>query len=168
MLNLNTVKADIEHWIVNFVEVPDPALNGWPPCPYARKARLERDYDVRLGLSPMHDLLDLAQAGLGGKSVVLLVYEPEFVSHEELDTAIFMANQKHLIPKDLIALEDHPNDPEIVNGISMNQGQYAMALVQSLSDLNAKARVMAAKGFYESWPEEYLETLFQNREDPRK
>jgi len=116
----------------------------------------------------MHDLIDLAQAGLGGKIVVLLVYEPEFVSHEELDTAIFMANQKHLIPKDLIALEDHPNDPEIVNGISMNQGQYAMALVQSLSDLNAKARVMAAKGFYESWPEEYLETLFQNREDPRK
>jgi hypothetical protein len=168
MLNLNTVKADIEHWIVNFVEVPDPALNGWPPCPYARKARLERDFEVKLGLSPMHDLIDLAQTGLGGKSVVLVVYDPKFISHEELESAIVIVNQKHLIPNNLIALEDHPDDPEIVNGISMNQGKYAMALVQNLSDLNAKAKQMASKGFYESWPEDYLELLFENREDPRK
>jgi len=56
---------------------------------------------------------------------------------------------------------------EIVNGICMNQGTYALALVQSLSDLNVKARLMATKGFYDSWPEDYLTALFQHREDPR-
>jgi hypothetical protein len=65
-------------------------------------------------------------------------------------------------------LEDHPHDPEIVNGISMNQGKYAMAMCQSLSDLNAKAKLMASKGFYDSWPEEYLIALFQHRQDPRQ
>jgi hypothetical protein len=68
---------------------------------------------------------------------------------------------------DLLALEDHPGDPEIVNGVVMNQGTYALVLVQSLSDLNQKAKAMAAKGFYDTWPEEYLKALFQHREDPR-
>jgi hypothetical protein len=49
----------------------------------------------------------------------------------------------------------------------MNQGTYALALVQSLSDLNAKAKQMANRGFYHSWPEEYLTGLFQHRQDPR-
>lgn len=51
-MDLETVRADIEQWIQNFVEVPHPDLGGWPPCPYARKARLERDFEVRLGRDP--------------------------------------------------------------------------------------------------------------------
>ena len=167
MLKLDTVQHDIEQWISNFVEVKNPALGGWPPCPYARKARLERDFEVRLGLAPIHDLVQLSQRGLGGKSVVVLAYDPDHVSHQELSYAIATVNQKFLLPNDLLALEDHPGDPEIVNGVSMNQGTYALALVQSLSDLDAKAKIMAAKGFYDSWPEEYLQALFQHRADPR-
>jgi hypothetical protein len=49
----------------------------------------------------------------------------------------------------------------------MNQGTYALALVQSLSDLNAKAQQMANRGFYHNWPEQYLQSLFQHRQDPR-
>jgi hypothetical protein len=168
MLNLDIVKQDIERWIIDFVEVKSPALGGWPPCPYARKARLERDYDVRLGLMPMHDLVEISRKGLGRKSVVVIVYEPDDITHDELAWAISTANERFLLPKDLLALEDHPADPEIVNGVTMNHGKYALALVQSLSDLNAKAKIMANKGFYDSWPEEYLEQLFQHRQDPRK
>jgi hypothetical protein len=68
---------------------------------------------------------------------------------------------------DLLALEDHPHDVEIVNGVCMNQGTYALALVQSVSDLNTKAQIMARKGFYDTWPEDYLQALFQHRQDPR-
>ena len=168
MLNLELVKRDIEQWIVNFVEVPHPALGGWAPCPYARKARLDRDFDVRLGLAPAHDLIEISKKGLDGKSVVVIVYEPDFISHEELSSTIFMINQKFLLPNDLLALEDHPADPEIVNGVSMNQGTYALALVQCLSDLDQKSKMVASKGFYNTWPEEYLEMLFQHREDPRQ
>jgi hypothetical protein len=77
------------------------------------------------------------------------------------------ANEEFLLRNDLIALEDHPADAEIVNGVCMNQGTYALALVQSVSDLNAKAKTMAEKGFYHNWPEEYLQGLFQHRKDPR-
>jgi len=167
MLNLKTVKQDIERWITDFVEVPHPALGGWAPCPYARKARLEQDYDIRLGLAPIHDLVQISKNGLGGNSVVMFAYDPKDTSFKELSYAIDLCNKEFLLPNDLLALEDHPDDPEIVNGVSMNQGTYALALVQSLSDLNAKAKLVARNGFYKEWPEEYLTALFQHREDPR-
>jgi hypothetical protein len=167
MLNLETVKTDIERWLVDFVEVPHPALGGWAPCPYARKARLDQDYEVKLGLAPIHDLIQVSQKGLEGKSVIIFAYDPTDISYTELSYAINVCNREFLLPNNLLSLEDHPDDPEIVNGVSMNQGTYALALVQSLSDLNEKAQLMASKGFYATWPEEYLQALFENRKDPR-
>jgi hypothetical protein len=49
----------------------------------------------------------------------------------------------------------------------MNQGKYALVLVQSLSKLNVAAKQMGSKGFYHAWPEEYLTELFEHRQDPR-
>ena len=168
MLNLNIIQADIEKWIVDFVEVPHPALGGWAPCPYARKARLDRDFEVRLGLAPLHDLIKISKEGLGGKSVIIIAYNPETHTYKDFSAALDIANREFLLPNNLLALEDHPADPEIVNGVSMNQGTYALALVQSLSDLNQKAELVARKGFYNTWPEEYLTALFQHRTDPRQ
>lgn len=167
MLNLAQVEKDIQHWIENFVEVAHPALGGWAPCPYARKARLDRDFEVRLGLAPIHDLVKISRNGLGGKSVVIIAYDPKEYSHKRFSQELDIANKEFLLPNDLLVLEDHPDDLEIVNGVCMNQGNYALALVQGLTDLNHKAQLMASKGFYDSWPEEYLQALFQHRKDPR-
>ena len=166
MLDLATVQQDIESWIENFVEVPHPALGGWPPCPYAKKARLERDFEVGLGKDPYWDACDISIKGVS-KSVVILAYDATEWSHMEFAYKLDQANQHWLLPHDLICLEDHPADREMVNGVCMNQGTYALMLVQSLSDLNAKARHMASKGFYDKWPEDYLKALFNHREDPR-
>jgi hypothetical protein len=166
MLNLDTVKQDIETWIQTFVEVPHQALGGWAPCPYARRARLDQDFEVRLGRNPFEDLIAVSYSTLA-KSVTIFVYDPKFHPYDKFHNEIEFANANHLVPKDMIALEDHPSDPEIVNGVVMNQGTYALALVQSLSDLDQKARAMAGKGFYTTWPEDYLQQLFQHRQDPR-
>jgi hypothetical protein len=167
MLDLATVKQDIEKWIVDFVEVPHPALGGWAPCPYARKARLDRDFTVRVGINPYFDLINIARDGLGGKSVLILAYDPNEFFYSQFTSDIQAANDEALLRNNMLALEDHPGDPEIVNGVSMNQGTYALALVQSLSDLNEKAQLVAKKGFYATWPEDYLQALFKNRIDPR-
>ena len=166
MLNLEQVTQDIEQWIENFVEVPHPALGGWAPCPYARKARLDRDFEVRLGRNVFEDLIAISYGTLS-KSVVIFVYDPAHHDRETFSRELGYANTNHLVPKNLIALEDHPADPEIVNGVIMNQGTYALALVQSLSDLDDKAQLVAKKGFYDTWPESYLQELFQHRQDPR-
>jgi hypothetical protein len=166
-MNLETVKQDIENWIVNFVEVPHPALGGFPPCPYARSARLKRSYQVFLGTDPYYDLKHRARHGIGNSEVMIYAYDPNEWSHELFASSLDQANREFLLSADLLALEDHPHDVEIVNGVCMNQGTYALALVQSVSDLNTKAQLMASKGFYHTWPEQYLQALFQHRQDPR-
>lgn len=168
MLDLDFVTRDIEHWIENFVEVPHPALGGWPPCPYARSARLKHSYQILLGTDPYFDLKNQARWGLPDqKEVMIFVYDPAAWSVSQFAQSIDQANQEHLLRQDLIALPDHPADPEVVNGVVMNQGVWAMALVQSLNDLDVKSRVIAQQGFYHGWPEPYLADLFRHRRDPR-
>ena len=166
-MDIDQVKRDIEKWIVDFVEVPHPALGGFPPCPYARSARLKQSYDIFIGSDPYFDLKNRARYGMGTREVVVYAYDPVEWPRDLFASSLDQANRDFLLAADILALEDHPDDKEIVNGICMNQGTYALALVQSLSDLDTKARLMACKGFYDSWPEDYLTALFQHREDPR-
>ena len=166
-MELEQVRADIESWIENFVEVPHPALGGFPPCPFARQARMKRTFEVYLGADPYYDLKNRARWGMGNREVIIYAYDPAEWSHELFSASIESANTEHLLRNDILALEDHPADVENVNGVIMNQGKYALALVQCLSDLNTKAKQMAAKGFYHDWPEEYLQGLFHHRQDPR-
>lgn len=166
MLNLEQVQHDINAWVETFVEVPHPALGGWAPCPYARKARLDRDFEVRLGINPYFDLKVVAQTGIPC-SVVIFVYESTACTAEQLAVQVQSANTEFLVGKDLLALEDHPAAPEMVNGVVMNQGTHALVLVQRLSELNNKAKSIAQKDFYQQWPEQYLQQLFAHRQDPR-
>ena len=166
-MDLDTVKQDIENWIVNFVEVPHPALGGWAPCPYARSARMKKSYDVHVGVDPYFDLKNQARWGMGNKEVIIYAYDPVEWPYELFSDSLKNANTEHLLRNNILALEDHPSDVEMVNGVCMNQGTYALALVQSLSDLNSKAKLIADKGFYHDWPQEYLIELFEHRKDPR-
>jgi hypothetical protein len=166
-MDLDTVKQDIENWIVNFVEVPHPALGGWAPCPYARSARMKKSYDVHVGIDPYFDLKNRARWGMGNREVIIYAYDPVEWPYALFSDSLKNANREHLLHNNILALEDHPSNVEMVNGVCMNQGKYALALVQSLSDLNTKAKLIAQKGFYHNWPEEYLAGLFEHRKDPR-
>jgi hypothetical protein len=167
VLDTNTVAADILAWIENFVEVPHPALGGWPPCPFARSARLNRTIQVLTGADPYFDLKNRARWGMGQYEVIVYAYDPAEWPYERFHVAIESANTEFLLARDILALEDHPADVEDVNGVIMNQGKYALVLVQSLSKLNTAAKQMSAKNFYHSWPEKYLTGLFKHRVDPR-
>ena len=166
-MNQTQVHQDILCWIETFVEVPHPALGGWPPCPFARSARLKNTIAVLVGTDPYEDLKNRSKQGMENYEVVVYAYDPVVWPYEMFSKSLELANHEFLNHRDLIALEDHPSDPEIVNGITMNQGTYALALVQPLADLNQRAASMAEKGFYTTWPEEYLKVLFKHRIDPR-
>ena len=166
-MDTKTVTADILAWSERFVEVPHPALGGWPPCPFARSARLNNTIQVLTGADPYFDLRNRARWGMGKYEVIVYAYDPEEWPYARFHAAIESANTEILLARDLLALEDHPSDVENVNGVVMNQGKYALVLVQSLSKLNTAAKQMGSKGFYHTWPEDYLTGLFEYRQDPR-
>ena len=164
-MNFEQAKLDIEQWIVDFVEKPNPLLNNWPPCPYARQARLSKKVDIRQGCyNPIDDLKHVVMKDF---DVVAYVYGQERWPADEFNELVDIVNQAHLNSQGLIALADHPDDIETVNGVIMNQGQYAIVFVQDLAKLNHFARILGKKDFYNGWPEDYLTVLFAGREDPR-
>ena len=166
-MDIKTVTQDILAWSETFVEVPHPALGGWAPCPFARQARLQGTVGIFIGNDPYFDLESRAAVGMQQYQVVIYAYDPGEWTQEYFSPRLQSANRDFLLAADLIVLEDHPAEIEDVNGVIMNQGQYALAMVQSLSELNQRAQHMAARGFYHGWSEEYLKQLFENRQDPR-
>ena len=164
-MNFEQAQIDILLWITGFVERPNAQLNGWPPCPHARKARLDGQFEIRQGR--VEPYTDLRSAEMGDKMVIAYVYEPKKFTAKEFNEQVKAVNAGFLVPRNLIALADHPDDPEEVNGVIMNQGTWAIVFLQHLDKLNHFARLIAGRGYYEGWPEDYLKTLFEFREDPR-
>ena len=159
-------RIDVMNWITGFVEKPNPGLNGWPPCPFARRARLNNEFDLRQGKS--NPYVDLQQAILEPYTVIAYIYDPLLISAENFNQQVTMLNRDFLISRDILALADHPDDHEEVNGVCMNQGTWAITFIQPLNKLNDFAQQIAPKGYYNNWPEEYLNDLFDFRKDPRQ
>lgn len=166
---IDQVKADIEEWLVNFVEVPHPALGNWAPCPFARRARLKNQYSVRLGDNLERDLYLFAKKQYMGKNdVIIFAYPPD-----QYDDAYFnwvvdvINNSKGFKKRKLLALADHPDTVEEHNGVRFNMGKYALVLVQDKEKLHDHAKMLAHKGYYDGWDEEYLQEIFSHRKDPR-
>lgn len=165
-MDIDQARRAILQWIQDFVEVENPALDGWAPCPYARAARVNDLIEIRAGgADPYVDLR--AVTDLSARDVIILVYDASMFSAAEFNDLVNSANPAFMAGRGLIALADHPADQEEVRGVIMNQGQYAMVFVQDLARLDRSARYLAEKGFYHGWPEPYLQILFQGRQDPR-
>lgn len=160
-------RAEIQQWIVDFVEKPNPLLNGWAPCPYARQARINNEVNIRMGLDPYFDLKKFVRYGMDRYDVIALVYNPDRWPLAEFRALWTQAEQEFLSGQGLYVLEDHPSEQEQVLGVTMNQGTYAILFVQKKEKLEDAARQLAKKGYYNDWPEEYLAGLFRDREDPR-
>jgi hypothetical protein len=164
-MNHNQIHQDITEWIKDFVETPHPLLNNWPPCPYARQARLQGTVDIQVGTAPCQDLQRLTQTGLGQHEVVILVYDPVAwpLAKFRLD---WMAALPATKASGLYVLEDHPSELETVRDVVMNHGQYAILFVQMRKKLELAAQHLAARGYYHGWDRLYLDGLFEGREDP--
>lgn len=155
MLDQNTVESALLKWMEEFVEVPHPSLGGWPPCPYARQARLSNNIDIRQGVDPYSDCLSLLYYDWS-KEVVVFWYD-------EVEPTMFVEDVDRangiLLSKDIVALEDHPATEEIVSGIKMNFGYFPIIVLQKNSKLNEAADQLRSKGYYNTWSQEDLDKI---------
>jgi hypothetical protein len=149
------VEHDLLKWMEEFVEVPHPSLGGWPPCPFARQARLSKNIDIRLGTNPYEDCISLLEYNWT-KEVVVYWYD-----HADQIWFIESVNRANsvLLEKDIVALEDHPDTEEIIAGVKMNFGLCPIIVLQKNSKLNSSADQLKEKGYYHTWSKEDVDKI---------
>jgi hypothetical protein len=158
---------DVTNWLTGFVEKPNPLLNCWAPCPYARAARMQNKIRIDIGVAPWLDIRQLSWHGMADLDVIVKIYDPQQWPLQRFRSEWQSAQTEFFTPQGLLCLEDHPADPEIVNGVVMNQGTWALLLLQHKTKLEEAAAQLAARGYYQGWPDDYLVSVFHGREDPR-
>jgi len=128
MLTQLSVEQALLTWMAEFVEKPHPNLGGWPPCPFARQARLSKNIDIRAGIDPYADGVSLLDY-TWDKEVVIFWYDHTQYPGPEFAETIKTLNQT-LLPNNVVALEDHPDIDETISGIKMNFGHCAIVVLQ--------------------------------------
>ncbi len=168
MINIDEARESVINWLKDFVEVPHPALQDWPPCPYAKQARVKGQIDFREGGNPYADLLTLSNSGMEEWEVIVFIYDPEDWPADKFEELIQKANEGPLAEAGLISLSDHPKHKEEVNGVCFNHGTYALSIAALTQNLNEGADKLYKKGYYKDFPKKYLDSLFKGRQDPRQ
>ena len=163
-MDQQSIRRKLEQWLVEFVEKPNPLLNNWPPCPYARQARLANKihivFDSPLEIARYVPFLD-------DYDVVVLCFDSTEYSSSQIELFTRHINSI-LIHKDYVVLEDHPDSEEFVNGAKMNFGECGLMVLQRLSKLNTAADQLREKGYYNTWSKENLDEVVNWRYALRK
>jgi hypothetical protein len=164
--NLSTLKNDISVWVTDWVSVYNPALEA-VPCPFAKQAIVD-DKIVYCHCDTREEIIEslkiLADNGLAGNKEVLVIgIDPAQISSEDFQLLTADANSTYLGSAGFVALEDHPADLEIINGAPMNQGQWALLLVQSKSKLDKASAMLEKQGYYKKWSQENLNDVVEWR-----
>jgi len=155
-MNQLELKKQLDHWLINFVEVNNADLGNWAPCPYARAARLSGMISVVFASVPeLEDVVRESMETLTRKDVVVVCFDHRTIAPVKLQE--FVANlNKTLMPIDYVILEDHPDSPEYVNGVNMNFGHCGLLVIQKLSKLNNAADKLKGQGYYNTWDQAAL------------
>jgi hypothetical protein len=152
----------IREWIQNFLSVENPGLDGWAPCPYAHMAR----WSVRVGTDDlMDDMISIADSWNDQYDVVILAYDPRRQDPVQFTDTVDAANYHLLAPVNLVALEDHPDAPETVNGVIFNNQFFALVMIQPYDKLAQATRMLKRTDYYARWPKDYYDRVVGFRDE---
>lgn len=159
-MNPQEIEQKLTDWMINFVERPHPGLGNWPPCPYARQARITNKIKIvhsdhrRLIATVEQVLPELEQ-----KEVVVICFDHTKISAQELEELIKIYNQQVLMDRNYVILEDHPDAEELINGVHMNFDHCGLLVIQRLDKLTTASEQLKSKGYYNTWNQAELDQV---------
>ena len=146
-------------WLKEFVEQPNAKLGGWPPCPYARQARLSNKIAVRFVTAQQLSTQVWAHVSLlSNNDVVVFCFDHQDIDYPTLYNVVTELNQQ-LMKQNIVVLEDHPDDAEFINGVQMNFGACGLLLMSNLDQLNLASDQLQNKGYYQYWSQENVDRV---------
>jgi len=140
---------DIENWILKVLSKPEKVFANLPPCPFAKKAWMENQVDVKEFTSFEQMEEDFKQL----KEVMIFRFGS--ISAEDLENIAKEYNEKY---PNLLFLEEHPDLVECFDGLVTNQGT-AMLIVQDRKELEDARKQLQRTGYYDNWSEELKDRI---------
>lgn len=157
------IVESITKWMETFVEVPHPSFGNMPPCPYARQFRLQNKIKIVECNQAIWDECKVQMREWTDEwEAVILASAFTEISPGLLSERVQRLN-KHFRHKDLVALEDHPDDEELIDGVKMNHGELVLVVIQRLTRLNQFSKNLQTTKYYDRWSEENLNDVVRWR-----
>lgn len=161
------MQTEIEEWILNFVSVKSKKLDAIP-CPFAKKALLKKSirYVDCNSQSLTEEFARLKDSWDDSFEVVACFANQDQFTVSELQQIVDQFNQECKDNEiDLVALEDHPKDAEIINGETMNFGKAILVLLQRASKLSEASKILKDQGYYKNWSNENYQSVVAWRDN---
>lgn len=158
-MNFELIKTQLTEWLVSFVEKPNPALNNWPPCPYARQARINNK--ILIIESSITDLTKTVNESLTmfeQYDVAVICFDHTLISGKDCQQLALELNN-NIMQNDYVLLEDHPEVKEYIAGVNMNFGHCGLFVISPLSKLTAASDQIRVKGYYDTWSQSELDEV---------
>lgn len=146
-LVITSMDEQIRSWITNFLSKPNPLLNNFPPCPFAKKALLDERVQIKK-FTEWDELSHVAADWDDSLDVALWWF-----ADRDLETMNNVKLQFNNVwrPHDMWLLMDHPDKHELINGVEMNFKLAGLLLLQRYSTLVDASETLKTQGYYKTW-----------------
>ena len=142
----------LKTWINEFLSKPQDLLNGFPPCPYARKALVDNKIFFFKSNDYLNDIKSLFEDWNTDYEVAVCVV-PDNVDKDQFVKDVASLNERY-VSKGFGCLEDHKDLPENFYHLNFNNGKYNIILCQRLDPINEASERLLEKGYYKNWSKE--------------
>lgn len=159
-MNHTEIVEKLTKWMSTFVEVLNPILGNWPPCPYAKQARINNKIEI---IYSPHDIIPSTVEQnlnkLEDKDAIIVYFDHKMIQPDALAELVKVYNENFLMPRNYVALEDHPDCVEYVNNVKMNFGECGLLIVSNLDKLNEASDKIRDRGYYKHWSQKELDSV---------
>jgi hypothetical protein len=169
---MNEITEDIWDWITGYVEVNHKFYNyQFPPCPYAKSARLKGLVDVvAYDKGPMFDFINNQTSDLVSNkkyNVRLIVFPPRYKYRFGIQQFIKKLNAT-LIPYDYYAQYGIALKTKSKYKGWFNTGPYFIVIVNKLSDVLDGHKSLLNTDYYKPWAEHHYNEVVVRRQQMYK
>ena len=146
---------NLKDWILDYLSKPNPVFNNLPPCPFAKKAWLDGNVEIKKFVN--YDILQENIQDIVGSKVKIFYFEyPLLPRAEKLKSIVSWLGDKY---PQFIFYDEHPDTVEQVGDEVVNSGVTAI-IVQDRKDLLEKRAELHKTGYYDKWTPEMKERIF--------
>ena len=130
------MKQEIEQYMIQFLEVPHEAFSGLPPCPFARKERLENRVIYKEGLLKATqidaELMEMIVSLAAEEDPrTILYFEPQLQSSVQDVYQFAQMIVDSCVELSILAIPIHPHDDYSMNGVETRSlSPTAFVLIQ--------------------------------------